>query len=86
MYLFLIGPTRSSTSSQINTFNTRFAHFFKKISATSSIARLSSTLLYWSTPDCQVVDGAISDVIRSNCFIQIFSSSATIFSVSKILS
>lgn len=82
----LSGAMRSLTSSHTNTFRTRLPHFFKKTFATSRIARLSSIDLYWSTQLIPVVDGAISEVIRSNCPIPRESRKVLIFSYSKILS
>gem|GEM_PF-6897508 len=46
MYFILIGFIRSLESSQTKTFNNRFHHFLRKLSAKSRIARFNSTLLY----------------------------------------
>lgn len=86
LYLCLIGQMRSRISSQTNTFKRRFPHFFRKTSATSSIARFNSTDLYWSTHVIHVVEGAISDVMVSNWCIPRLWRYDCIFSNSKTLS
>lgn len=77
---------RSFTSSPTKTLRRRFPSFLRNTFATSRIARLSSTERYWSTPVMPVVDGAISEVMRSNCHIPRPSRYLRIFSYSKILS
>lgn len=86
VYFSLMGPMRSRISSQTNTLSTVVPHFFRNISATSRIARLSSIERYWSTPVIPVVAGAISEVMRSNCPISKLSRNVRIFSNSKTLS
>ena len=67
LYCAFIGWIRSRISSPTNTFKITVHPGLRNSRATSRIARLSSIDLYWSTPVIPVVDGAISDVIQSNC-------------------
>ncbi len=83
-YRSFIGKTRSFTSSHTKTFRTRFPHFFRNVSASSTIARFSSIDRYWSTPVIPVVLGAISEVIRSKCESQSVEKNDVIRAVSKI--